>query len=91
VKNIQIQKISEFLESGKIDKAKEMLENSRQEDSTIYWMFKARIEQKLQNWGDALNAYSKVLELDIYNEEAKNNIHIIQNILNFWSPDMFNP
>ena len=54
-------------------------------------MTKGKLEQKFQNWGDALNAFHKVLDLDNENREAENNIHIIQNIINFWNPEMFNP
>jgi predicted TPR repeat methyltransferase len=54
-------------------------------------MVKGKLEQKFQNWGKAINAYSKVLELEPENIEARNHLQLIRNILNFWNPEMFNP
>lgn len=61
------------------------------ENSVEYFLIRGKIEQKFQNWGDAINAFNKVLEIDPENTEARNNLQLIQNILNFWNPDMFNP
>ena len=60
------------------------------EKNKDYWMLKAGIYQKKQLWGQALNAYQKVLDLDPENTEAKINVEIINNILNFWNPEMLN-
>jgi hypothetical protein len=61
-------------------------------DETVeYSMVLGKLEQKFQNWGKALNAFGKVLRLDPENTEAKNRIKMIQSILNFWNPEMFNP
>jgi len=56
-----------------------------------YFMVKGKLALKFQNWGSAINAFSKVTEVDPENIEAKNHLHLIQNILNFWNPEMFNP
>lgn len=61
------------------------------ENSVEYFLIRGKIEQKFQNWGDAINAFNKVLEIDPENTEARNNLQLIQNILNFWNPDVFNP
>ncbi len=61
------------------------------EDTIGYYMVKGKLEQKFQNWGMAMNSYSKVIDLDPENAEAQNRIHVIKNILNFWNPEMFNP
>jgi len=60
-------------------------------ESVEYFMVKGKLEQKFQNWGKAINAFSKVVELEPGNIEAQNHLHLIQNILNFWNPEMFNP
>ena len=80
-----------MLNSDKVTEAKQKLNKLVPENSVDYWLLKGRIEQKLQNWGAAINAFLKVLEIDENNKEAENSIHIIQNILNFWNPEMFNP
>jgi tetratricopeptide (TPR) repeat protein len=91
MKHNQLREISELLDAGKIEEAKKIFESVAVNDSSEYWLLKGKIEQKFQNWGAALNAYLKVQELDEENEEAKNSIQVIQNILNFWNPEMFNP
>jgi len=83
--------ILKLLEKEKAAEAKKALDETEAEDTEKYWLLKGKIEQKFQNWGESLNAYHKVLELNPDNPEAKNNIHIIKNILNFWNPEMFNP
>jgi hypothetical protein len=82
--------ISLLMENEKWEEARSML-NEVKGESLEFFLLKGKIEQKFQNWGPALNAYRHVLEVDPGNSEAKNNIHLIQNILNFWNPEMFNP
>jgi len=91
MKHNQLREISELLDAGKIEEAKKIFESVAVNDSSEYWLLKGKMEQKFQNWSAALNAYLKVQELDEENEEAKNSIQVIQNILNFWNPEMFNP
>ncbi|MFW6257799.1 MAG: hypothetical protein ACOC11_03345 [Prolixibacteraceae bacterium] len=83
--------INELLSREKAADAKMEFNKITPDNSLKYWMIKGRIEQKFQNWGEALNAYDKVLQLDKSNSKAKNNIAIIRGILNFWNPEMFNP
>lgn len=83
--------ISKLLSREKAADAKTEFDKITPDNSVRYWMTKGRIEQKFQNWGEALNAYNKVLQLDKSNQNAKNNITVIRGILNFWNPDMFNP
>ncbi|NQU88403.1 MAG: tetratricopeptide repeat protein [Mariniphaga sp.] len=72
-------------------KEAEYLINSFQGVTNIdYWLLKGKIHQKMQKWGIAINSFNKALELDPDNKEAKVNIEIINDILNFWNPEMFN-
>ena len=87
----KIQTIVDLLEQEQTEKAKEEFLKIEPEETSVYWMMKGKLEQKFQNWGEAINAYHKVLEIDDENAEAKNNLHFIQNIINFWNPEMFNP
>jgi len=80
-----------LLEAEKAGEAKQAFDELETEKSIEYLLLKGKIEQKFQNWGEAINAFNKVLELDYENTEAKNNLQLIHNILNFWNPDMFNP
>ena len=87
----KIQFVIELLERGKTEKAREEFLKISPEETVDYWLLKGKLEQKFQNWGEAINAFNKVLEFDKNNMEAQNNLHLIQNIINFWNPEMFNP
>ena len=91
MKKAQFTEIHELLEAGKPEDARAAFNHLAAENTADYWLLKGKIEQKFQNWGNALNAFSRALELDENNEEARNNMHVIQNTLNFWNPEMFNP
>ena len=54
-------------------------------------LLRARIYYKLQKWGDAMNDYGSVLEIEPENQEAKSGIEMAGNILGYFTPDMFNP
>ena len=55
------------------------------------FLLRARIHYKMQKWGDAMNDYYSVLELEPDNQEAKSGIEMAKNILGYFTPDMFNP
>ncbi len=54
-------------------------------------LLRGRIYYKMQKWGNAMNDYAAVLELDPDNSEAKTGIELSRNILGYFTPDMFNP
>lgn len=87
----QLEKVRSLLKNEKSAEAKEAFDLIHAFNSTDYYLVKGSVEQKFQHWGEAINAYNNVLGIDPDNEEAKNNLHLIQNILNFWNPDQFNP
>ena len=86
-----IQRLELLLRGERALEAKELFNTLKEEETAAYFLFKGKIAQKFQLWSEAMNAYHRVLDLDPGNREAGNNIHLIQNILNFWNPDMFNP
>jgi len=87
----QLEKVRVLLKNEKAAEAKEVFDSIHAFRSVDYYLVKGSVEQKFQQWGEAINAYNNVLGIDPDNEEAKNNLHLIQNILNFWNPDQFNP
>ncbi|MCY1722628.1 hypothetical protein OU798_19920 [Prolixibacteraceae bacterium Z1-6] len=89
--NEQLNTIRQLLEAEKAQEARKAFQDMDAEELPAYYLLKGKIEQKFQNWGEAINAFNKVLEIDPGNAEAINNLHLIQNILNFWNPEMFNP
>jgi len=50
-----------------------------------------KINYKLQKWGEAMNNYAAILEIEPENQEAKSGLEMAQNILGYFTPDMFNP
>lgn len=83
--------VRSLLKQEKAQDANTLFLTIEPQESVDFFLIKGALEQKFQNFGAAINAFNKVLELDADNSEAKNNLHLIQNILNFWNPDMFNP
>ena len=80
-----------LLNADKVEQAKMAFAVYPEEETADYFLTLGIIEQRYQNWKQALNAFSRVLEIEPENMNAKNNIHFIHNILNFWNPEMFNP
>ncbi len=87
----KINQVAFFLQNEEAQMAQEIFNEITPENTLEYWLVKGKLDQKFQRWGDAMNSFLKVLEIDEENEEAQNNLHLIQNIINFWNPEMFNP
>ncbi|QGY42310.1 hypothetical protein GM418_01150 [Maribellus comscasis] len=87
----KLQFVLNLIKSEKTEEAREEFRKIETVETVEYWLLKGKLEQKFQNWGEAINAFNKVLDLDENNREAQNNLHFIQNIINFWNPEMFNP
>ena len=83
--------IEDLLKTEKAEQARNLFEELGEQDTARYFLLKGNIEQKYQNWGEAINAFNRVLDIDPQNAEAANNLHMIKNILNFWNPDLLNP
>jgi len=86
-----LKKIERLLEQEKALEAKAAFDRLVPENSVDYYLISGKIEQKFQHWGDAINAFYKVLGIDPENTEAQSSLHLIRNVLNFWNPDVFNP
>ena len=87
----KLTRVLELIRIEKSNEAQKIFNEIVPAETVEYLMVKGKLEQKFQNWGKAINAYSKVIELEPENTEAQNHLHLIQNILNFWNPEMFNP
>ncbi len=89
--NENLNRVLDLIRSEKSNEAQIVFNEIVPAETVEYFMVKGKLEQKFQNWGKAINAFSKVTELEPDNIEAQNNLHLIQNILNFRNPDLFNP
>lgn len=54
-------------------------------------LLRGRIHYKMQQWGNAMNDFSQVLDIEPENQEAKTGQEMAQSILGYFTPDMFNP
>ena len=87
----KLNRVEGLIREEKAIEARNVFNDIKPKETVQYFLVKGKLEQKFQKLGDAINAFSKVIELEPDNIEAKNNLHIIHNILNFWNPEMFNP
>ena len=84
---------SQFFEQNELGKAKEMLDQLILENPTNIQshLLRGRIFYKMQKWGEAMNDYNSVLEIEPKNAEANSGIEMARSILGYFTPDMFNP
>jgi uncharacterized protein HemY len=87
----KLDRVLQLISTEKSKEAQNLFNEIVPEETVDYWMVLGKLEQKFQNWGKAMNAFSKIIKTDPENMEAKNRIKMIQSILNFWNPEMFNP
>jgi nicotinate-nucleotide adenylyltransferase len=55
------------------------------------FLLRGLIHYRMQKWGDAINDFGAVLEIDSDHAEAKMRMEMAKNILGYFTPDMFNP
>lgn len=92
-KRIDITELKQLVEQNELSKSLEILNEHIQVNSfdVQTLLLRGRVHYKMQKWGDAMNDYSSVLELEPDNPEAKSGLEMARNILGYFTPDMFNP
>ena len=90
-------------EEAILKSAKEALEQNRHEEALVILdkivsknngeaiFLKGEIHFKLQQWGDALNQFSRYLDQYPSDTKAESYCILIQNILGFYHKDLYNP
>ena len=90
-------------EEMKLKSAKEALEQNRHEEALVILdklasenngeaiFLKGEIYFKLQQWGDALNQFSRYLDQYPSDTKAESYCILIQSILGFYHKDLYNP
>ena len=92
-RKMDITELKQLVEQNELSRSLDIL-NDRilsDQNDTQALQLRGRIHYKMQNWGEAMNDFSLVLELDPNNTEAKSGFEMAQNILGYFTPDMFNP
>lgn len=89
----QIKLIESYFQSNQMDEAGHLLEELIKTDASneelYFWL--GKVYYKKQEWGSAINAFQKVLEINPEHADAKSQIDMAYNILGYFNPDMFNP
>ncbi|PTN09171.1 lipopolysaccharide assembly protein LapB [Mangrovibacterium marinum] len=89
----KIEQIQTLLDQNKVDEASQLLEQSLKiaPHSAGLQYQKGQIHLKRQEWGKAINAFNRVLEIDAHFPGAQNQIDMVRSILGFFNPDLINP
>lgn len=82
-----------LFEQNDLSQALEILNSILSENATDVFSLnlRARIHYKMQKWGNAMNDYASVLEIEPENQEARSGMEMAKSILGYFTPDMFNP
>jgi len=93
MKKMDITELKQLVEQNELSRSLEILNELILADSNDVpaLQLRGRIHYKMQNWGGAMNDFSSVLELEPDNPEAKSGFEMAQNILGYFTPDLFNP
>ncbi|MBV5312645.1 MAG: hypothetical protein JZU47_05070 [Prolixibacteraceae bacterium] len=88
-----LQEAVKLFEKNEFDKSLEILNDLISKNGTDIQSInlRGRIYYKMQKWGNAMNDYATVLEIEPHNQEAKTGLQMAKNILGYFTPDMFNP
>jgi tetratricopeptide (TPR) repeat protein len=92
--NEKISEIERLLDESQLEaallKIEEQLALGGEPTADIHFQ-KGRVYVKKQEWGQAINAFNQVLEIDPDYPGAQNQIDLVKSILGFFNPDLINP
>ena len=89
----QINEARILFQQNKLEQALAILNRCIQENSLNdqALLVRGKVNYKQQKWGEAMNDFAAVLEIDPENPEAKSGLQMAKNILGYFTPDLFNP
>jgi tetratricopeptide (TPR) repeat protein len=81
----------QLIHGNKMEEAESLLSAVSENPDAEYWFLKGFVNQKVQQWSEAMNCYHKCLDLEPGHPKASAGLEICQGILGFWNPSLFNP
>lgn len=89
----QLHQAKAYFESGELASSLEILNDliRQKQCVTDAFLLRGLIYYRMQKWGDAINDFGAVLEIEPDQAEAKSRMEMAKNILGYFTPDMFNP
>ena len=90
---MDIDAIKQLVLQNKSIEAMEVLNSKLKESPSDLNLLQLRgqLYYKMQKWGDAMNDFAAILEVDPENVEAQSKLEMARNILGYFTHDMFNP
>lgn len=79
----QLQKAIQLFKAYQFEESRELLEQviAKEPQNIEALLYLGKIHSKTQSYGDALNLFNRIIELEPNNKEAEIGIKLIQNIL----------
>jgi tetratricopeptide (TPR) repeat protein len=88
---IMIKSAREAFVNGDLELTLKILDNEKLLESAEACFLRGEAFYKSQKFGDSLNNFKKVLEINPENENAQTYVDMINNILNFYHKELYNP
>lgn len=91
--NEKLLEIEQWIELNRLKNAEIAINRIRmtEGESAQLLFLQGKLEMKTEKWGEAINSFQKVLELEPGMQAAWSNIEMAKSILNFFNADMLNP
>ncbi len=87
------QEIANLYGQNKLEEARQLatiwIESGENEEEAYFW--RGKINYRQQKWGEAMNDFGKVLEINQHHQEAKTHWEMASEILAFYHSDLLNP
>lgn len=89
----ELNHIKKQVESNQLEEALQQIEHllHQQPNCAELHDLQGQIFYRQQQWGRAINAFNRVLELEPNHPNAQSQIDMANSILGYFTPDMFNP
>jgi hypothetical protein len=84
-------RVEQLIHENQLEAAAQLLSEITEYQHSEYWFLKGLLNQKVQQWGEAMNCFHRCLDLDPEHRGASAGLEICHSILNFWNPSLFNP